>query len=95
MKTEERFLARQLRKEEGLSIGKIASRLGVSKSSVSLWVRDIELTNEQWNRLQAKGTSNLDGSCSREKARVSRLKMRLIREKLSRIKDEYSQRNML
>ena len=47
MKTEKRKEARKLRKEKGLSIGKIAEELEVSKSSVSLWVRDIELTREQ------------------------------------------------
>ena len=47
MKTRERQLARRLRREEGAAISEIASRVGVSKSSVSLWVRDIELTPEQ------------------------------------------------
>ena len=35
--------ARQLRRT-GLPLGEIAARLGVSKSSVSLWVRDVEFT---------------------------------------------------
>jgi DNA-binding transcriptional MerR regulator len=47
VKTIERELARRLRREEGAAIGEIAHRIGVSKSSVSLWVRDIELTPEQ------------------------------------------------
>jgi DNA-binding transcriptional MerR regulator len=47
VKTEERDLARVLRREEGLPINEIARRLSVSKSSVSHWVRDIELTHEQ------------------------------------------------
>ena len=47
MKTREREAARALRREEGASIRDIARRVGVSKSSVSLWVRDIELTPEQ------------------------------------------------
>jgi transcriptional regulator with XRE-family HTH domain len=47
MKTAERELARALRREEGLSIKTIAKRVGVSVSSVSLWVRDIELTEAQ------------------------------------------------
>jgi len=47
MKTRERDLARKLRREEGAAINEIARRLGVSKSSVSLWVRDIELTCDQ------------------------------------------------
>jgi len=47
MKVKERKEARKLRKEGGMAVGKIAKKLGVSKSSVSLWVRDIELTEEQ------------------------------------------------
>jgi transcriptional regulator with XRE-family HTH domain len=43
MKTTERLEARQLREHEGLSMKQIASIVGVSLSSVSLWVRDIEL----------------------------------------------------
>jgi hypothetical protein len=47
VKTKEREQARQIRRTEGAPINEIAARLGVSKSSVSLWVRDIELTPEQ------------------------------------------------
>jgi transposase-like protein len=53
MKTRERQAARELRRE-GESIKEIARCLGVSKSSVSLWVRDIELTSEQHAALQAR-----------------------------------------
>ena len=44
--------ARQLRREEALSMREIATRLGVSLSSVSRWTRDIELTPEQLERLR-------------------------------------------
>jgi transposase-like protein len=47
VKTEERELARKLRRGEGASIKEIARRIGVSPSSVSVWVRDIELTDNQ------------------------------------------------
>jgi transcriptional regulator with XRE-family HTH domain len=47
VKTQERELARRLRREEGASIKEIARRVGVAKSSVSRWVRDIHLTPEQ------------------------------------------------
>jgi AcrR family transcriptional regulator len=47
VKTREREAARTLRREEGASVKEIAQRLGVSKSSVSLWVRDVELTDVQ------------------------------------------------
>jgi len=43
MKTAERLEARRLRQEDGLSMKEIARVVGVSLSSVSLWVRDIEL----------------------------------------------------
>src|SRR5512133_1082631 len=52
VKTAERDEARRLRQIEGLPIKKIASRLGVAVSTVSLWVRDIELTAEQQARLR-------------------------------------------
>jgi transposase-like protein len=47
MKPDEREDARRLRREEGLPITEICRRLNVSKGSVSVWVRDIELTPEQ------------------------------------------------
>jgi hypothetical protein len=47
VKTDERRQARALRRDEGASVTEIAERVGVSKSSVSLWVRDIELSPEQ------------------------------------------------
>lgn len=53
MKTEERLLARELR-ATGWSIKEIEQRLSVSRSSVSLWVRDVELGPEQRSRLLAK-----------------------------------------
>jgi transcriptional regulator with XRE-family HTH domain len=52
MKTHERNLARVLRRVEGLPINEIARRLSVSKSSVSYWVRDVELTTEQQEKLR-------------------------------------------
>jgi predicted transcriptional regulator len=54
MKTAEQREARRMRCDEGRSMKEIAGLLGVSKSSVSLWVRDIELTVEQHAALQAR-----------------------------------------
>jgi len=42
----ERVRARELR-SDGRSVGSIAAELGVAKSSVSRWVRDIALSPEQ------------------------------------------------
>lgn len=46
MKAEKRKEARRLR-HSGMSVKEITDKLGVAKSSVSLWVRDIELSEEQ------------------------------------------------
>lgn len=54
MKTQERRLARELRRREGSSIKEIARRLGVSQSSVSIWVRDVELTPQQLETLRQR-----------------------------------------
>jgi transposase-like protein len=52
MKTNERAEAARLRREEGRSVKEIAALLGVSRSSVSLWVRGIELTTKQQEALR-------------------------------------------
>jgi transposase-like protein len=54
MKTRERRIARAMRRDGGRSIKEIARRVGVSSSSVSLWVRDIELSEEQHAALAAR-----------------------------------------
>jgi DNA-binding MarR family transcriptional regulator len=53
VKTPERDMARKLR-GEGLSVREIEKRLGVSRSSVSLSVRDIELTDAQREALRTR-----------------------------------------
>ncbi len=54
MKTEEKKLARKLRKQ-GLSLREIKQKLKVAKSSISVWVRDIELTKKQKQGLSENG----------------------------------------
>jgi AcrR family transcriptional regulator len=54
VKTDERQLVRHLRREKGMSVRELATAVGVSKSSVSLWVRDIELTDEQVAALRGR-----------------------------------------
>ncbi|TSC90024.1 MAG: Uncharacterized protein G01um10145_455 [Microgenomates group bacterium Gr01-1014_5] len=49
----EKQKAQELRKQ-GKSIGEIAQELGISTSTVSLWVRNITLTTEQKKRLENK-----------------------------------------
>ena len=55
MKTQERRQARELR-TQGWSVKEIERALGVSRSSVSLWVRDIQLDDEHRRRLVANVT---------------------------------------
>jgi transcriptional regulator with XRE-family HTH domain len=52
-KPELRIKARELRKK-GLSLNEIVKKLNVSKSSASLWCRDIELTKKQVESLGQK-----------------------------------------
>jgi transposase-like protein len=47
VKTEHRERARHLRRTEGASIKEIARRIGAAQSSISRWVRDVELSDEQ------------------------------------------------
>ena len=58
MKAREMAEARRMRVDEGESIKVIARKLGVCKSSVSGWVRDIKLTGEQEAVLYARGSWN-------------------------------------
>lgn len=54
MRLKDREAARKLRIEEGLSLNEICQRLSLSKSSVSIWVKDIKLTEKQKDRLTKK-----------------------------------------
>jgi transposase-like protein len=105
MKTLERAEARRLRHEEGLSIREITSRLGVAKSSVSAWVRDVLLTAEQRARLQARD-ARFSGQClgaaaNARKARAARargLPPTCLRKSTVNVYSKYSQkkrRNLL
>lgn len=53
MKSDQRIKARELR-NQGWAVGKIAKELKVSKSSVSVWVRDIILTQNQIELLKSQ-----------------------------------------
>lgn len=77
MKTQERNEARRLRAEEGRSVKEIAGILGVSRSSVSLWVRDVPLTPGQIEALRQRDprfNAAANGSAAnRARARERRL----------------------
>jgi hypothetical protein len=77
VKVAERERARSLRRELGLPVKEIARRVGVSVSSVSLWVRDVPLTPEQEAALDARnparnaqrnGAANNAKRCRAERA---------------------------
>jgi hypothetical protein len=70
MKTEQRKLVRRLRRSQGLSVRELAAVAGVSKSSVSLWVRDIELTEGQVAALHERNPA-YNGQRLGAKARVA------------------------
>jgi predicted transcriptional regulator len=68
MKLIEKEEARTLRKR-GYSINQIIKETGFSKASISLWVRDIVLTNNQKKKISERGRSVE----SIEKRRINRL----------------------
>jgi len=76
-KVVERELARQLRREEGESINVIAARLGVAVSSVSRWVRDIELAPEQQAALERRNPRFGHQRASQESQRRAARRRRL------------------
>jgi hypothetical protein len=55
----DRIIARELRANEGLSLGKIAKKLCRSKSTILCWTGDIQLTDEQ--KLQLKNNQSRRG----------------------------------
>lgn len=77
MKKIEKEKARDLRKM-GMSLNDIAHEAGVSKASVSLWVRDIGLTKKQRKQLSAHGRSVE----SIEKRRINRINNTIKRHRL-------------
>ena len=77
MKQEIRAQARAMRLQ-GISVNEIATILGISKSSASIWVRDIELTEDQISRLKANQKryeqQNKGAKANQMRAKALRLK---------------------
>lgn len=72
---EKKVLARELRKQ-GLSYSEIRQHITASKSSISLWCRDIELTPEQKARLHAKRVDvQLRGSKANQERRATEIEL--------------------
>lgn len=57
-KSEKRLLAEQLRREYGYSYNEISGQIGVSKSTLSGWLKNIALTFEQEQRIQQRIEDN-------------------------------------
>jgi transposase len=83
-KLAERQQARQLRRT-GLPLAEIAGRLGVSKSSVSLWVRDVAFEplprpvrgrRRAPNALQRRRQAEIERLVAEGRARIGRLSER-------------------
>jgi hypothetical protein len=78
MKTELQYEARILR-QQGKPITEIARILGVAKSSISLWVRDIKLTTEQKRKIEEDhyryhhGKNNVGARINRERSHEKRM----------------------
>lgn len=57
-KSEKRLLAERLRRDLGYSYNEISGQIGVSKSTLSNWLKDISLTLEQEERIQQRIENN-------------------------------------
>lgn len=82
MKNLEREKARELRRK-GYSLRTISSGLGCSKSSISLWIRDIPLTREQIRRLrtnQEKGRARAANHPNGPKAKWEAIRREVAKE---------------
>jgi hypothetical protein len=81
-KEKEKLKACKLRKR-GLSLNKISDHLKVSKGSVSVWVKDIKLTNAQKNILRLN--SSLLNPLKGAKVQKASFKLRQIHQKNGRM----------
>lgn len=91
-KSEKRIEARKLRKE-GSSIKMISNKLGVSTSTVSVWCRDIQLTNEQIAKLAQNARDPYYGNRAKYIASQKRKKQAKILRLLNKGKAEIRQLN--
>ena len=57
-KSAKRLEAERLRRDEGLSYREIADRLSLNKSTLSYWLRGLELTDQHKERLQERLVAN-------------------------------------
>ena len=64
-KSEKRLLAEELRSEQGLSYNEISGRLGVSKSTLSNWLKGLSLTVEQEEHILQRVKDNRSSFAAR------------------------------
>ena len=57
-KSEKRLLAERLRRDQGYSYNEISEQIGVNKSTLSNWLKNISLTLEQEQRIQQRIEDN-------------------------------------
>ena len=90
MKKQEKEKAIALRKQ-GLSVNKIAKEVGASKSTVSLWVRDIKLTDEQKQQLK----DNIPLVSPRKKGQFSKKRLEMGEDKWAEHQKQRRRQNTL
>ena len=73
MKLKEKTKAIHLRKL-GKSYSEIGKKISVSKSTLSLWLRDIDLTDIQLKRLKGRQKSGLSGGKANHEKRIQKTK---------------------
>jgi transposase-like protein len=64
-KNEKRISAEKLRRDDGLSYSEISELIGVSKSTLSSWLKQISLSSEQQEILKNKMDANRDSFAAR------------------------------
>ena len=92
MRAKKRSKARLLR-EQGCSVREIAKKINCAKSSVSGWVRDISLTDEQIKRLksnQDKGRAKAANHPNSPKQVQARIRNEIIKFRGKDIPNQYS-----
>ncbi len=86
MKINERHKAKELRRH-GFSLKEIAERLSVAKSSVSMWVRDITLSEKAERRLLTKITVGQLTAARNKKAKTKAVEESYLQSASEELKD--------
>lgn len=90
MKEKAREKAIYLRKVEGLSLRQIASKLGVSKSSISGWVKSVKLNKKQTANLAMQNPASKNYKGVRVAAKINKERAANVRLNFQRVGREES-----